>query len=92
MDPYDAGYSLGRLAVFACCALFVLAVIGGVVWAIVYFSRKQSAPTGQPPMVQPPYPPAGQPQYPPAGQPQYPYLQPPAAPVSQPPPPPPPQQ
>jgi len=57
MDPYDAGYAAGRLFGVMCFLGFGLAVIGGIIWAIIYFARKQSKPpVANPPAGQPPYP------------------------------------
>jgi hypothetical protein len=41
MDPYEGGLAFGRLAALACCLLVVLAVIGGIVWAILHLTRKR---------------------------------------------------
>jgi hypothetical protein len=41
MDPYESGLAFGRFAALACCVLVVLAVIGGIVWAIVRFTGRR---------------------------------------------------
>ncbi|MEV0269443.1 hypothetical protein AB0H43_11735 [Hamadaea sp. NPDC050747] len=65
----EPGMSFGRLAALLCCPIVVLAIVGGVVWAIVYFTRRQSRSAGQtstPPVAQPPHaqPPSSPPQPP----------------------------